>query len=206
MRAAIPYCAVSRWPKLLESARPKLRQMSPANARQTNFYDLAILGGGPAGLAAAFTARRNACNGHDQRGGRLRAEQAVNEFAHRKLSRIFPRPQRRRSGAPRRSGRRSALARNLVAAELSAFALRPLPHCAAGRWQRDFVPRLMIATGVGVCGSVAATGSSGYRPPAGAGFYYGGGATDAICPCKGEDCVFCRRRELGGPSRMNFAK
>jgi thioredoxin reductase (NADPH) len=68
---------------------------------ETSFYDLLIVGGGPAGLAAAVYGASEGLRTVMIRAGRPRRA-GRHELAHRKLFGLPRRPERRRSGPPRR--------------------------------------------------------------------------------------------------------
>ena len=97
--ASLPVVLFPDGTKLLESLPADVANKVGLRTRaQTNFYDLAIVGGGPAGLAAAvYGASEGSANGDDRTGSARRT--GGNEFAYRKLSGISGRPQRQRSGA-----------------------------------------------------------------------------------------------------------
>ena len=107
---------------------------------QTNFYDLAIVGGGPAGSGGGGLWRvRRPAHGDDR--ARSSRRPGWDEFAHRELSRISRGPQRRRSRPARGRAGAAFWSRDSVAARSGRRAhRRSVSHHQAGRRQRNFLP------------------------------------------------------------------
>jgi thioredoxin reductase (NADPH) len=188
--------------KLLESVPAEVAQKVGLRTRaQTNFYDLAIIGGGPAGLAAAVYGaseglktvmiEREAPGGQAGMSSRIenylgfptglsggdlarRAVVQAQRFGVEILS-----PQEVRNVRTEGSYRILTLADD---SELSCHAL-------------------MVATGV----QWRRLEAPGIDKLQGAGVYYGGGATEALA-CKGEIVYVVGGANSAGQAAMNFAK
>jgi thioredoxin reductase (NADPH) len=124
--------------KLLESVPADVAQKVGLRTRaQTSFYDLAIVGGGPAGLAAAIYGAFEGLNTVMIERGPVISRY---ELPHRKLSWIPDWPERCRSGAARRRASPAFRGGNSVAGSCWRAGGRPLPNRQVGGWERDFVP------------------------------------------------------------------
>ncbi|MGA7622872.1 MAG: FAD-dependent oxidoreductase [Candidatus Acidiferrales bacterium] len=188
--------------KLLESLPADVAQKVGLRTRaQTNFYDLAIVGGGPAGLAAAVYGaseglhtvmiEREAPGG--QAGMSSRIENYLGfpvglsggDLARRAVV------QAKRFGVEILSPQEALSVRSEGPYRIVKLADESEISCHA----------LMIATGV-QWRRLEATGIDRLQ---GAGIYYGGGATEALS-CKGENVYVIGGANSAGQAAMNFAK
>jgi thioredoxin reductase (NADPH) len=188
--------------KLLESVPSQVAQRVGLKTRaQTNFYDLAIVGGGPAGLAAAVYGASEGLHTvmieREAPGGQAGMSSRIENYLG------FP------TGL---SG--GDLARRAVV-QAQRFGVEILsPQEATGiRTEGSYriikladgseisCHALMIATGVQWRRLVA----PGIDRLQGAGIYYGGGATEALS-CKGEIVYVIGGANSAGQAAMNFAK
>src|ERR1700678_3364413 len=188
--------------KLLEGVPADVAQKVGLRTRaQTNFYDLAIIGGGPAGLAAAVYGASEGLHTvmveREAPGGQAGMSSRIENYLG------FPTGL---SGAD--------LARRAVV-QAQRFGVEILsPQEAVGvRLEGSYriikmadgneisCHALMIATGV-QCGRLEAPGIDRLQ---GAGVYYGGGSTEALS-CKGEIVYVIGGANSAGQAAMNFAK
>src|SRR6478752_5465427 len=188
--------------KLLESVPAKVAQKVGLRTRaQTSFYDLAIVGGGPAGLAAAVYGASEGLHTvmieREAPGGQAGMSSRIENYLG------FP------SGL---SG--AELARRAVT-QARKFGVEILaPQEAAGvRTEGPYriikmadgneisCHALMIATGV----QWRRLEAPGIDRLQGAGIYYGGGATEALS-CKGEIVYVVGGANSAGQAAMNFAR
>jgi thioredoxin reductase (NADPH) len=188
--------------KLLESLPAQVAQKVGLRTRaETNFYDLAIVGGGPAGLAAAVYGaseglhtvmiEREAPGG--QAGMSSRIENYLGfpsglsggDLARRAVV------QAKRFGVEILSPQEALSVRSEGPYRILKLADESEISCHA----------LMIATGV----QWRRLDAPGIDRLQGAGIYYGGGATEALS-CKGENVYVIGGANSAGQAAMNFAK
>jgi thioredoxin reductase (NADPH) len=188
--------------KLLEGAPAQIAQKVGLRTRaQTDFYDLAIIGGGPAGLAAAVygaseglhtvMVEREAPGG--QAGMSSRIENYLGfptglsggDLARRAVV------QAQRFGVEILSPQEATSVRTEGSYRIIALADGSEISCHA----------LMVATGV----QWRRLDVPGIDHLQGAGVYYGGGATEALS-CKGENIYVVGGANSAGQAAMNFAK
>ena len=188
--------------KLLESAPAEVAQKVGLRTRaQTSFYDLAIVGGGPAGLAAAVYGASEGLHTviieREAPGGQAGMSSRIENYLG------FP------SGL---SG--GDLARRAVV-QAQRFGVEILSPQEASSVRVEGPYRiikladgseischaLMIASGV-QWRRLEAPGVDKFQ---GAGVYYGGGATEAIS-CKGETVYVVGGANSAGQAAMNFAR
>ena len=188
--------------KLFESVPADVAQKVGLRTRaQTNFYDLAIIGGGPAGLAAAVygaseglktvMVEREAPGG--QAGMSSRIENYLGfptglsggDLARRAVV------QAQRFGVEILSPQEAVSVRTEGSYRIITLADNSEFSCHA----------LMVATGV----QWRRLDAPGVDRLQGAGVYYGGGATEALS-CKGEIIYVVGGANSAGQAAMNFAK
>src|SRR5271167_3084786 len=188
--------------KLLEGVPADVAQKVGLRTRaQTDFYDLAIVGGGPAGLAAAVygaseglhtvMVEREAPGGQAGMSSRIEnylgfpAGLSGNDLARRAVA------QAQRFGVEILAPQEAVGVRMEGSYRFIKFADGSEISCHA----------LMIATGV----QWRRLEAPGIDRLQGAGIYYGGGATEALS-CKGEIVYVVGGANSAGQAAMNFAK
>jgi len=200
--ASLPVVLFPDGSKLLEGAPAEVAQKVGLRTRaQTSFYDLAIVGGGPAGLAAAVYGASEGLHTvmieREAPGGQAGMSSRIENYLG------FP------TGL---SG--GDLARRAVV-QAQRFGVEILsPQEAVGvRMEGPYriikladgselsCHALMIATGV----QWKRLDAPGIDRLQGAGVYYGGGATEALS-CKGEIVYVVGGANSAGQAAMNFAK
>ena len=188
--------------KLLESVPADVAQKVGLRTRaQTNFYDLAIVGGGPAGLAAAVYGASEGLHTvmieQEAPGGQAGMSSRIENYLG------FP------TGL---SG--GDLARRAVvqAQRFGVEILSPQEACGVRVEGPYRILKLADGSEISCHALMIATGVQWRRLEApgiarlqGAGVYYGGGATEAIS-CKGEIVYVVGGANSAGQAAMNFAK
>src|SRR5580765_3810145 len=200
--ASLPVVLFPDGTKLLESVPADVAQKVGLRTRaQTSFYDLAIVGGGPAGLAAAVYGaseglhtvmiEREAPGG--QAGMSSRIENYLGFPAGLSGSDLARRAvvQAQRFGVEILAPQEAVGVRTEASYRISKLADGGEISCHA----------LMIATGV----QWRRLESTGIDKLQGAGIYYGGGATEALS-CKGEIVYVVGGANSAGQAAMNFAR
>jgi thioredoxin reductase (NADPH) len=199
--ASLPVVLFPDGTKLLESVPADVAQKVGLRTRaQTNFYDLAIIGGGPAGLAAAVYGASEGLHTviveRQAPGGQAGMSSRIENYLG------FP------NGL---SG--GDLARRAVV-QAQRFGVELLSQEAVGvRTEGSYritkladgnelsCHALMIATGV----QWRRLDAPGIDRLQGAGVYYGGGATEALS-CKGEIVYVVGGANSAGQAAMNFSR
>jgi len=188
--------------KLLESVPADVAQKVGLRTRaQTNFYDLAIIGGGPAGLAAAVygaseglhtvMVEREAPGGQAGMSSRIEnylgfpAGLSGNDLARRAVAQAL------RFGVEILAPQEATSVRTEGSYRFIKLADGNEISCHA----------LLIATGV----QWRRLEAPGVDRLQGAGVYYGGGATEALS-CKGETIYVVGGANSAGQAAMNFAR
>ena len=188
--------------KLLEGAPAEIAQKVGLRTRaQTDFYDLAIIGGGPAGLAAAVYGASEGLHTvmveREAPGGQAGMSSRIENYLG------FP------TGL---SG--GDLARRAVvqAQRLGVEILSPQEALSARTEGSYRIIKLADGSEISCHALLVATGVQWRRLDApgidklqGAGVYYGGGATEALS-CKGEIIYVVGGANSAGQAAMNFAR
>jgi thioredoxin reductase (NADPH) len=199
--ASLPVVLFPDGTKLLDSVPADVAQKVGLRTRaQTDFYDLAIIGGGPAGLAAAVYGASEGLHTvmieREAPGGQAGMSSRIENYL----------------GFPAGLSGADLARRAMVQAQ--RFGVEILSQEAVGvRTEGPYriikfadnneisCHALMIATGV-QWRRLEAPGIDRLR---GAGIYYGGGATEALS-CKGEIVYVVGGANSAGQAAMNFAK
>src|SRR5580692_9058054 len=199
--ASLPVVLFPDGTKLLESVPSEVAQRVGLQTRaQTNFYDLAIIGGGPAGLAAAVYGASEGLHTvmieREAPGGQAGMSSRIENYLG------FPTGL---SGAD--------LARRAVV-QAQRFGVEILAQEVVGARTEGSYRIIKMADGneISCHALMIATGVQWKRLDApgvdrlqGAGIYYGGGATEALS-CKGEIVYVVGGANSAGQAAMNFAK
>jgi len=199
--ASLPVVLFPDGTKLLESAPAQVAQKVGLRTRaQTTFYDLAIVGGGPAGLAAAVYGASEGLHTvmveREAPGGQAGMSSRIENYLG------FPTGL---SGGD--LARRAVVQAQRFGVEIlspqEAVALRtegPYRILKLADGSEISCHALMIATGV----QWRRLDAPGIDRLQGAGVYYGGGATEALS-CKGETLYVVGGANSAGQAAMNFA-
>ena len=200
--ASLPVVLFPDGTKLLDSVPAEVAQRVGLRTRaQTNFYDLAIVGGGPAGLAAAVYGASEGLHTvmieREAPGGQAGMSSRIENYL----------------GFPMGLSGGDLARRAVVQAERFGVEILAPQEALAVRTEGPYrmikladgneisCHALMIATGV----QWRRLEAPGIDRLQGAGVYYGGGSTEALS-CKGELVYVVGGANSAGQAAMNFAK
>jgi thioredoxin reductase (NADPH) len=200
--ASLPVVLFPDGTKMLESMPADVAQKVGLRTRaQTDFYDLAIVGGGPAGLAAAVYGASEGLHTviieKEAPGGQAGMSSRIENYL----------------GFPTGLSGGDLARRAVVQAQRFGVEILSPQEAVALRTEGSYrilkladgneisCHALMIASGV-QWRRLAAPGIDRLQ---GAGIYYGGGATEALS-CKGETVYIIGGANSAGQAAMNFAK
>jgi thioredoxin reductase (NADPH) len=188
--------------KLLESVPAEVAQKVGLRTRaQTNFYDLAIVGGGPAGLAAAVYGASEGLNTviieREAPGGQAGMSSRIENYLGFPSGLSGGELARRAVVQAQRFGVEILAPQEVV----SVRAEDPYRFIKMADGEEISCHALMVATGV-QWRRLAAPGIDRLQ---GAGVYYGGGTTEALS-CKGEIVYVVGGANSAGQAAMNFSK
>src|SRR5499427_3875302 len=188
--------------KLLESAPAEVAQRVGLRTRaQTSFYDLAIVGGGPAGLAAAVYGASEGLHTviveREAPGGQAGMSSRIENYL----------------GFPKGLSGGDLARRAMVQAQRFGVEILSPQEAVAVRTEGPYrIIKLADGSEISCHALMIATGVQWRRLDApgidrlqGAGVYYGGGATEAIS-CKDETVYVVGGANSAGQAAMNFAK
>ena len=200
--ASLPVVLFPDGTKLLESLPAQVAQKVGLRTRaQTTFYDLAIVGGGPAGLAAAVYGASEGLHTvmieREAPGGQAGMSSRIENYL----------------GFPTGLSGGDLARRAVVQAKRFGVEILSPQEVVSGRIEGPYrilkladdselsCHALMIATGV----QWRRLEAPGIDRLQGAGVYYGGGASEALS-CKGEVIYVVGGANSAGQAAMNFAK
>jgi thioredoxin reductase (NADPH) len=188
--------------KLLESVPAEVAQKVGLRTRaQTNFYDLAIVGGGPAGLAAAVYGASEGLHTvmveREAPGGQAGMSSRIENYL----------------GFPMGLSGGDLARRAVVQAQRFGVEILAPQETVAVRTEDPYrILKLADANEISCHALLIATGVQWRRLEApgidrlqGAGVYYGGGSTEALS-CKGEIVYVIGGANSAGQAAMNFAR
>jgi thioredoxin reductase (NADPH) len=188
--------------KLFESAPAEVAQKVGLRTRaQTDFYDLAIIGGGPAGLAAAVYGASEGLHTvmveREAPGGQAGMSSRIENYL----------------GFPTGLSGGDLARRAVVQAQRFGVEILSPQEAVAIRIEGPYrIIKLVDGSEISCHALMIATGVQWRRLDApgidklqGAGVYYGGGATEALT-CKGETVYVVGGANSAGQAAMNFAR
>jgi thioredoxin reductase (NADPH) len=188
--------------KLLEGVPAEVAQKVGLRTRaQTNFYDLAIVGGGPAGLAAAVYGASEGLHTviieREAPGGQAGMSSRIENYL----------------GFPTGLSGGDLARRAVVQAQRFGVEILSPQEAVGARTEGPYrIIKLADGSEISCHALMIATGVQWRRLDApgidrlqGAGIYYGGGATEALS-CKGEIVYVVGGANSAGQAAMNFAK
>ncbi len=200
--ASLPITLFQDGTKLLESTPTEVAQKVGLRTRaQTNFYDLAIVGGGPAGLAAAVYGASEGLHTvmieSEAPGGQAGMSSRIENYLGFPMGLSGGDLARRAVAQAQRFGVEILAPQDAVAVRTEgSYRMIKL-----GDGNEISCHALMIATGV----QWRRLEAPGIDRLQGAGVYYGGGSTEALS-CKGEIIYVVGGANSAGQAAMNFAK
>jgi thioredoxin reductase (NADPH) len=200
--ASLPITLFQDGTKLLESIPTDVAQKVGLRTRaQTSFYDLAIVGGGPAGLAAAVYGASEGLHTvmieSEAPGGQAGMSSRIENYLGFPMGLSGGDLARRAVAQAQRFGVEILSPQDAVAVRTEgSYRMIKL-----GDGNEISCHALMIATGV----QWRRLEAPGIDRLQGAGVYYGGGSTEALS-CKGETVYVIGGANSAGQAAMNFAK
>jgi len=198
----LPVVLFSDGTKLLNSAPAEVAQKVGLRTRaETSFYDLAIVGGGPAGLAAAVYGASEGLHtvmlDREAPGGQAGMSSRIENYLGFPAGLSGGDLARRAVVQARRFGVEILAPQEAVGVRVEG----PYRIIKLADGSEISCHALMIATGV----QWRRLEAPGIDRLQGAGVYYGGGATEALA-CKGEMVYVVGGANSAGQAAMNFAK
>src|ERR1041385_7367332 len=200
--ASLPVVLFPDGTKLLESVPADVAQKVGLRTRaQTDFYDLAIIGGGPAGLAAAVYGASEGLHTvmveREAPGGQAGMSSRIENYL----------------GFPTGLSGGDLARRAVVQAQRFGVEILSPQEAMTARTEGSYrIIKLADGSEISCHALLVATGVQWRRLDApgidklqGAGVYYGGGATEALA-CKGEVIYVVGGANSAGQAAMNFAK
>ncbi len=200
--AKLPVVLFPDGTKLLESVPSEVAQRVGLRTRaQTNFYDLAIIGGGPAGLAAAVYGASEGLHTvmieREAPGGQAGLSARIENYL----------------GFPAGLSGGDLARRAVVQAQRFGVEILSPQEAVSVRTEGPYrIVKLADGNEISCHALLVATGVQWRRLEApgldklqGAGVYYGGGATEALS-CRGETVFVVGGANSAGQAAMNFSK
>src|SRR6202790_4632477 len=200
--ASLPVVLFEDGTRLLDSAPTEVAQKVGLRTRaQTDFYDLAIVGGGPAGLAAAVYGASEGLHtvmlDREAPGGQAGMSSRIENYLGFPAGLSGGDLARRAVVQARRFGVEILAPQEAVGVRIEG----PYRIIKLADGSEISCHALMIATGV----QWRRLEAPGVDKLQGAGVYYGGGATEALS-CKGEIVYIIGGANSAGQAAMNFSK